>query len=44
MCHRCESGLVDGEVAYDPTPLDDPAPGQALLCCSRQRGAVTIDL
>jgi ferredoxin-NADP reductase/MOSC domain-containing protein YiiM len=44
VCHRCESGLVDGEVAYDPEPLDDPAPGQALLCCSRPRGAVTIDL
>jgi ferredoxin-NADP reductase/MOSC domain-containing protein YiiM len=44
VCHRCESGLVDGEVDYDPEPIDDPAPGQALLCCSRPRGPVTIDL
>jgi ferredoxin-NADP reductase/MOSC domain-containing protein YiiM len=44
VCHRCESGLVDGEVDYDPEPLDDPAPGQVLLCCSRPRGPVTIDL
>ena len=44
VCHRCESGLVDGEVVYDPEPLDDPAPGQALLCCARPRGPVTIDL
>ena len=44
VCHRCESGLVDGAVDYDPEPLDDPAPGQALLCCSRPRGPVTIDL
>jgi ferredoxin-NADP reductase/MOSC domain-containing protein YiiM len=44
VCHRCESGLVDGEVAYEPEPLDDPAPGQVLLCCSRPRGPVTIDL
>jgi ferredoxin-NADP reductase/MOSC domain-containing protein YiiM len=44
VCHRCETGLVDGDVAYDPEPLDDPAPGQVLLCCARPRGAVTIDL
>jgi ferredoxin-NADP reductase/MOSC domain-containing protein YiiM len=44
VCHRCEAGLVDGEVVYDPEPLDAPAPGQALLCCSRPAGPVTIDL
>jgi ferredoxin len=44
VCHRCESGLVDGAVDYEPEPLDDPAPGQALLCWSRPRGPVTIDL
>jgi ferredoxin-NADP reductase/MOSC domain-containing protein YiiM len=44
VCHRCESGLVDGAVRYDPEPLDDPAPGQVLLCCARPRGRVTIDL
>ena len=44
VCHRCESGLVDGAVAYEPEPLDDPAPGQVLLCCARPQGAVTIDL
>jgi ferredoxin-NADP reductase/MOSC domain-containing protein YiiM len=44
VCHRCESGLVDGAVDYDPEPLDAPAPGQVLLCCARPRGPVTIDL
>jgi ferredoxin len=44
VCHRCEAGLVDGAVAYDPLPLDDPAPGRALLCCGRPAGAVTLDL
>jgi ferredoxin-NADP reductase/MOSC domain-containing protein YiiM len=44
VCHRCESGLVDGAVAYDPEPLDQPAPGQVLLCCARPRGPVTLDL
>jgi ferredoxin-NADP reductase/MOSC domain-containing protein YiiM len=44
VCHRCESGLVDGAVDYRLEPLDDPAPGQVLLCCALPRGAVTIDL
>ena len=44
VCHRCESGLVDGAVLYDPEPLDAPAPGQVLLCCARPEGPVTIDL
>jgi ferredoxin-NADP reductase/MOSC domain-containing protein YiiM len=43
-CHRCESGLVDGAVTYEPEPLDEPAPGQVLLCCARPQGPVTIDL
>jgi ferredoxin-NADP reductase/MOSC domain-containing protein YiiM len=43
-CHRCESGLVDGVVEYEPEPLDKPAPGQVLLCCARPLGPVTIDL
>jgi ferredoxin-NADP reductase len=44
VCHRCESGLIDGAVTYAPEPLDDPAPGQVLLCCARPRAPVTIDL
>ncbi|MGZ6642749.1 MAG: MOSC domain-containing protein [Solirubrobacteraceae bacterium] len=44
VCHRCQSGLVEGAVDYDPEPLDPPPAGSALLCCSRPRGDVTIDL
>ena len=44
VCHRCESGLVAGEVAYDPEPLDRPATGATLLCCTRPAGPVTLDL
>jgi ferredoxin-NADP reductase/MOSC domain-containing protein YiiM len=44
VCHRCESGLVEGAVTYNPEPLDDPAPGQVLLCCARPSGPVTLDL
>ena len=44
VCHRCESGLIEGAVDYDPEPLDQPASGQVLLCCARPRGPVTLDL
>ena len=44
VCHRCESGLVSGAVAYRPDPLELPAPGNVLICCSRPLGDVVIDL
>jgi ferredoxin-NADP reductase len=44
VCHTCERGLVDGEVAYDPQPLTLPAEGDALTCCSRPRGDVALEL
>jgi hypothetical protein len=31
-------------VEYDPEPLDPPANGDALICCSRPRGEVILDL
>jgi ferredoxin-NADP reductase/MOSC domain-containing protein YiiM len=44
VCHNCESGLVSGSVAYDPQPLDLPATGNLLICCSRPVGDVVVDL
>ena len=44
VCHSCESGLVSGTVAYQPQPLDLPATGNALICCSRPVGDVVVDL
>jgi ferredoxin-NADP reductase/MOSC domain-containing protein YiiM len=44
VCHSCESGLVSGEVAYEPEPLDRPAEGNILVCCSRPIRDVVIDL
>jgi ferredoxin-NADP reductase/MOSC domain-containing protein YiiM len=44
VCHSCESGLVAGAVAYEPEPLDRPAEGNLLLCCSRPIRDVVIDL
>ncbi|HWN15644.1 MAG TPA: MOSC and FAD-binding oxidoreductase domain-containing protein [Candidatus Dormibacteraeota bacterium] len=44
VCHICEGGLISGAVAYEPDPLDPPADGNVLICCSRPQGDVVIDL
>jgi ferredoxin len=44
VCHSCESGLVSGEVAYNPEPLEKPADGNLLVCCSQPLLDVVIDL
>ena len=44
VCHTCETGLVAGTVAYRPDPIDPPAAGNALICCSQPRGDIVIDL
>lgn len=44
VCHNCESGLIEGELAYAPEPLDAPADGNALICCSTPRTPVELDL
>jgi ferredoxin-NADP reductase/MOSC domain-containing protein YiiM len=44
VCHNCESGLVSGAVVYGPEPLDQPADGNVLVCCSQPVRDVVIDL
>jgi ferredoxin len=44
VCHTCESGLVSGIVGYQPEPLEPPANGSLLICCSRPDGDVALDL
>jgi len=44
VCHTCESGLISGNVVYEPEPLEAPAQGDLLVCCSRPKGDVAIDL
>jgi MOSC domain-containing protein YiiM/ferredoxin-NADP reductase len=44
VCHNCESGLVSGAVVYRPEPLDKPADGNLLICCSQPIRDVVIDL
>jgi ferredoxin-NADP reductase/MOSC domain-containing protein YiiM len=44
VCHSCESGLVSGKIVYGPEPLDEPAEGNVLVCCSQPICDVVIDL
>ena len=44
VCHTCESGLISGSVRYEPSPLQPPAAGNVLPCCSVPSGEVVIDL
>jgi ferredoxin-NADP reductase/ferredoxin len=44
VCHNCESGLVSGAVVYGPEPLEKPADGNVLVCCSQPAHDVVIDL
>ena len=44
VCHNCESGLISGSVTYQPDPLDPPAEGNVLICCSRPQDDVVIDI
>ncbi len=44
VCHTCECGLVSGSVTYDTEPLEPPADGNLLTCCSRPREDLVIDI
>jgi ferredoxin-NADP reductase/MOSC domain-containing protein YiiM len=44
VCHTCECALIGGAVHYQPDPLEPPAPGNVLICCSTPSGDVEVDL
>ena len=44
VCHTCMTGLVDGSITYNPEPLEKPAPGNVLVCCSQPNSGITLDL
>jgi ferredoxin-NADP reductase/MOSC domain-containing protein YiiM len=39
VCHTCESGLIEGQLLYSPEPLDPPAAGNCLICCSKPKSS-----
>jgi ferredoxin-NADP reductase/ferredoxin len=44
VCHNCETTLIAGDVDYSPDPVERPADGSALICCSQPRDDVVLDL
>ena len=44
VCHNCETTLIAGDVDYNPDPVEPPAEGSVLICCSRPRDNVVLDL
>jgi ferredoxin-NADP reductase/MOSC domain-containing protein YiiM len=44
VCHTCECGLIGGAVQYRPDPLEPPAAGNILICCSTPSADVEVDL
>jgi hypothetical protein len=35
---------MSGTVRYAPAPVDDPAEGSVLICCSQPRDDLVLDL
>jgi ferredoxin-NADP reductase/ferredoxin len=44
VCHNCETGLISGSIVYRPDPVEPPADGNLLICCSQPRGDIALDL
>jgi ferredoxin-NADP reductase/MOSC domain-containing protein YiiM len=44
VCHTCETAVMSGTVRYAPDPVDDPADGSALMCCSQPLDDLVLDL
>ena len=44
ICHTCMCELVEGEVEYLEDPLDEPDPGCVLICCSRPKTSLVIEV
>lgn len=44
ICNSCKCTLVSGEVEYFEQPLIAPEQGKVLICCSRPKGAVVLDI
>lgn len=44
ICGTCKSRLISGDIAYFEEPLDELGSGEVLLCCSKPRGSVVLDI
>jgi ferredoxin len=44
VCHNCETKLIAGAADYDCDPVEPPAAGTVLICCSRPHDDLVLDL
>jgi ferredoxin-NADP reductase len=44
VCHSCETALVTGAVSYQVAPIEPPTADNVLICCSRPKADIVIDL
>ena len=44
ICHTCMCEVAEGEVEYLEEPLDPPDAGRVLICCSRPKSRLVIDI
>jgi ferredoxin-NADP reductase/MOSC domain-containing protein YiiM len=44
VCHTCETDVMSGATSYAPDPVDEPAAGSTLICCSQPVGDLALDL
>lgn len=44
VCGTCEQRLLSGEVEYFEEPLDEVPEGRVLLCCTKPKSSVVLDL
>jgi len=43
-CLTCESRLLNGEITYDPEPFMEIPEGRVLICCSKPKSDIEIEL
>lgn len=44
VCHSCETALIAGSVGYQFEPVEPPANGNVLICCSEPKDDIIVDL
>ena len=44
ICRTCAAKLIEGEVTYVEDPLEPPAPGTVLICCSRPKTSLVVEV
>jgi ferredoxin-NADP reductase/MOSC domain-containing protein YiiM len=44
VCHTCVTPLLSGTIDYTNPPLEEPGPGEVLVCCAQPHDDIVLDL